>query len=339
MKAVYVVQHGDADKAFEVRETAKPEPKTGEVLIAVEGFGLNFADIMARKGQYRDAPPLPSVIGYDVVGKVVSTGGEVSHLQAGDRVTAMTRFGGYAEFVATDARAAVKISDTADITEVASLTTQFCTAYYCAAEMVQLFAGDRVVIHSAAGGVGSALLQFALHKGCEVIATTGSSSKVEAIKKAGVHHVIDTSKHAFDKVIMDLTKGEGVDVIFDALGAEFIRKGINCLTAGGRIVCYGAASMSDSNNVFSQLGKAIQFGIYHPAIFMMSSKSLLGVNMLKLADKKPLTILRCLNEVVRLYEAGVFKPMKGKVFSVNDLTEAHRYMEGRKSQGKIVCQW
>jgi len=339
MKAIYVVQHGDADRAFQLRETTKPEPKAGEVLIAVEGFGLNFADIMARKGQYRDAPPLPSVIGYDVVGKVVRTSGHVPHLQEGDRVTAMTRFGGYAEFVATDARAAVKISDTADITEVAALTTQFCTAYYCAAEMVQLFAGDRVLIHSAAGGVGSALVQFALHKGCEVIATTGSSSKVEAIKKSGAHHVIDTSQHDFDTMVMELTQGDGVDVIFDAVGADFIRRGIRCLNAGGRIVCYGVASMSDSTNLFSQLGKAIQFGIYHPAIFMMSSKSLLGVNMLKLADKKPLTILRCLNEVVRLYEAGVFRPVTGKVFTVDQLAEAHRYMESRSSQGKIVCRW
>lgn len=339
MKALYLVEHGAADKAFSLRETTKPVPKAGEVLIEVEGFGLNFADIMARKGQYRDAPPLPSIIGYDVVGKIARTGAGVTGLLEGDRVTAMTRFGGYAEYALTDARAVSKIKTDAEITEAAALTTQFCTAYYSAAEMVNLFEGDVVVIHSAAGGVGSALLQYALHKKCEVIATTGSSSKVELIKNAGAHHVIDTSKDDFDEVVMEITKGEGADVIFDAVGADFIRKGVQCLAAGGRIVCYGAASMNDATNIFSQVVSGLQFGIYHPAVFMMNSKSMLGVNMLRLADKKPLTLKRCLDNVVHLYEQGVFKPAKGKVFKASEIAEAHRQMESRQSTGKTVCVW
>ena len=294
MKAIYNVKHGSADKAFEVREIAKPEPKPGEVLVKVEGFGLNFADVMARKGMYKDAPPMPSLLGYDVCGKVESLGSEVTDLKVGDRVTAMTRFGGYAEYAVTDARAAAKIPENITVPEATALTTQYCTAYFCAAEMVNLFAGDRVLIHSAAGGVGAGLLQYAKHKGCETFATTGSTSKVELLKQMGADHVIDTSKVKFDDYIMDASKGEGADVIFDAVGADFIRRGIKILAPGGRIVCYGAAQMTDAGNVFSQLSKAIQFGIYHPAIFMMSSKSLLGVNMLKIADGKPLVMKRCM---------------------------------------------
>lgn len=339
MKAIYLIQHGRADAAFELRETTKPVPKAGEVLIEVEGFGLNFADVVARKGQYRDAPPLPSVIGYDVVGKIARCGSNVQGFTEGDRVTAMTRFGGYAEFVVTDARAVVKVKNDAPLTEVGSLTTQYCTAYYCAAEMVNLFEGDKVVIHSAAGGVGSALLQYALHKNCEVFATTGSAHKVELLKKAGAHHVINTAGDHFDEVLLQLTKGEGVDVIFDAVGADFIPKGLNSLNAGGRIVCYGAAGMNDSSNIFSQLIKGIQFGIYHPAVFMMNSKSLLGVNMLRIADKKPTTLKRCLDNVVRLYEQGVFTPSPGRVFNVSEIASAHEFMESRQSTGKIMCVW
>ena len=339
MKAIYIVKHGTADEAFEFRETPKPVPKPGEVLIKVEGFGLNFADVMARKGMYREAPPMPSLIGYDVCGTVETVGSNVENVQKGDRVTAMTRFGGYAEYALTDGRAVAKIPDSVTAAEATALTTQYCTAYYCAAEMVNLFRGDKVLIHSAAGGVGTALLQYAKYKGCEIFATTGSPSKVALLKEMGATHVIDTSTIQFDDFIEDITKGDGVDVIFDAVGADFIRRGIKILAAGGRMVCYGAAQMSDSNNIFFQLSKAVQFGIYHPAVFMMNSKSLIGVNMLKIADKKPETLKRCLENVVRLVESGVFKPQGGKIFKAEQIAEAHKFLEERKSTGKVACVW
>ena len=169
MKAIYIVKHGSADDAFEVRETPKPVPKPGEVLVKVEAFGLNFADVMARKGMYKDAPPIPSVIGYDVCGTIESVGSNVTDVTEGERVTAMTRFGGYAEYAITDARAVTRIPDSVNAAEATALTTQYCTAYFCAAEMVNLFAGDKVVIHSAAGGVGAGLVQYAKYKGCENI--------------------------------------------------------------------------------------------------------------------------------------------------------------------------
>ncbi len=339
MKGIYIVKHGDADEAFEVRETPKPVPKPGEVLVKVEGFGLNFADVMARKGMYEDAPPIPSLIGYDVVGKVERVGSNVTNVIEGDRVTALTRFGGYAEFALTDARAVAKISDGLSIAVGTALTTQFCTAYYCAAEVVNLFEGDRVLIHSAAGGVGTALMQYCKYKKCEIFATTGSPAKVAMLKQMGADHVIDTSQIDFEEYIDKETKGDGVDVIFDAVGADFIRRGIQVLAAGGRIVCYGAAQMTDANNIFSKVVKGLQFGIYHPAQFMMNSKSLIGVNMLKIADNKPFVLQRCLENVVRLVEEGVFKPQDGKVFKASEIAEAHKFLESRKSTGKVACAW
>ena len=339
MKGIYIVKYGEADESFEVRETPKPVPKPGEVLVKVEGFGLNFADVMARKGMYEDAPPIPSLIGYDVVGRVERVGANVTNVVEGDRITALTRFGGYAEYALTDARAAAKISDAISIPVATSLTTQYCTAYYCAAEVVNLFAGDRVLIHSAAGGVGTALMQYAKYKNCEIFATTGSSSKVEMLKQMGAQHVIDTSKTDFEDYIHEATKGDGVDVIFDAVGASFMKKGINSLAAGGRIVCYGAAQMTDATNIFSKVVKGLQFGIYHPAQFMMNSKSLIGVNMLKIADNKPFVLQRCLQNVVRLVDEGIFKPQNGKLFKADQIAEAHKYLEGRQSTGKVACEW
>lgn len=339
MRAIYLVKHGGADEAFEIRETPMPVPKPGEVLIKTEGFGLNFADVMARKGMYKEAPALPGLIGYDVCGTVERVGSSVTNLAEGDRVTALTRFGGYAEYALTDARAVAKIPANINVAEATALTTQYCTAYYCAAEMVNLFAGDKVLIHSAAGGVGTALMQYAKYKRCEIFATTGSGSKVELLNQLGANHVIDTSKEEFDAYIDEQTNGDGVDVIFDAVGADFIRRGIRILAPGGRIICYGAAQMSDSANVLFQLTKAIQFGIYHPAQFMMNSKSLIGVNMLRIADGKPNIIRRCLENVVRLVDEGVFKPQGGKIFKAEDIAEAHKYLEQRKSTGKVACEW
>lgn len=339
MKAIYIVKHGIADEAFEVRETAKPIPKAGEVLVKVEGFGLNFADVMARKGLYQDAPPMPSLIGYDICGKVERLGIGVTNVTEGDRVTAMTRFGGYAEYAVTDARATAKIPDHLSIAEATALTTQYCTAYFCIAEMVNVFEGDKVLIHSAAGGVGTALMQYAKYKGCEIFATTGSESKVALLKQMGAHHVINTAKTEFDDYIEDATKGDGVDVIFDAMGAGFVKRGIKVLSPGGRMVSFGASEMSDSTNIFSKIGKGLQFGIYHPAEFIMTSKSLIGVNMLRIADGKPLALKRCLENVVRLVEEGVFKPQAGKIFKAEEIAEAHKFLEGRKSTGKVACAW
>ena len=338
MKAAVLVRTGDATKAFEIREVAKPTIMLGKVLIEVEGFGLNFADVMARVGMYADAPPLPSILGYDVVGRVVEVATDITHIKVGDRVTAMTRFGGYAQYVVADAQAVAKINESTPAGEATALTTQYCTAYYAAAEMVNLYEGDRVLIHSAAGGVGTALLQYARYKGCEIYATAGSATKIKLLQEAGVHHAINYVSEDFAQVIKAKTNGAGVDVIFDAVGGSYVKKGFQSLAAGGRIICYGAADISDKN-IFGKLSAVLGFGIYHPIQFMTNSKSMIGVNMLRIADNKPNVLKRSLDNVVKLYEQGVFKPVVGNVFNVSDLAEAHSYLESRKSTGKITVMW
>lgn len=339
MKAVVLVKAGDANKAFEIREVPKPKPGQGQVLVKVEGFGLNFADVMARKGEYQDAPPMPSVIGYDVVGVIDEVGPGVSQLKAGDRVTALTRFGGYAEYALTDQRAASIIPTDMEAGVATALTTQYCTAYFCAAQAANIREGETVMIHSAAGGVGTALMQYALHKKCIVIATTGSDSKTAVLKEMGAHYVINTSKQDFLEETKKITKGAGVDAIFDAVGGDFVKKGVKALSAGGgRIICYGAAQLNNLN-VFSKISQAIQFGFYHPVEFMLSSKGIIGVNMLRVADNRPDTLKYCLDNVIDLTQKGVFKPVIAKVFNVSAIAEAHAYLEGRKSTGKITVMW
>ena len=338
MKAAVLIKNGDAASAFEMRETAKPQPQKDEVLIKVAAFGLNFADVMARRGMYKEAPPIPAVLGYDVAGIVEATGADVNNVKAGDRVTAMTRFGGYAEYAVTKASAVAVIDANMDFATATALTTQYCTAYYTAAEMVNLHKGDKVLIQSGAGGVGTALIQFAKHKGCEIFSTAGSDAKLQYLSSLGVQHPVNYTTQDFETEIKRLTNGKGVDVIFDAVGGSSVKKGFRSLAAGGRLICYGAAGMSDKN-IFGKIKAAVGFGFYHPLMFMMPSKAIIGINMLRIADDKPEVVQRCLEAVIRLTGEGVFKPNIGKVFPVNEIAAAHEYLEKRKSMGKIVVTW
>ena len=337
MKAIYIVKKGKPENAFELREVPVPVPSSGQVLIKSHASGINFADLVSREGMYRDAPPIPFVPGYEVAGVIEKTGDDVHHFNTGDRVVAFTRFGGYAEQVVTDVRAVVKIPASLDDGTACALATQYCTAYYAAAIAAHLREGENVIVHSAAGGVGTALLQYALHKKCIVIGTTGSDSKIDHLKKRSAQHVINTQEKNFYQQVKNIFP-EGVDVIFDALGGNFVKQGIRLLRSGGRIVSYGASQMTGTN-LINRIKTAVQFGLYHPAQFMMTSKSLIGVNMLHIADDRPELLQDCLHQVMKLYNDGIFKPQEAKAFSANQIGEAHCYLQERKSTGKVVIEW
>jgi NADPH:quinone reductase-like Zn-dependent oxidoreductase len=338
MKAVYLITKGAAARAFEVREIPVPVPQAGQILIKVEAFGLNFADVMARRGMYKEAPPLPCVLGYDVAGIVTAAGPSVTNVRVGDRVAAMTRFGGYAEFAVTDSRAAAIIPPDLDAGMATALATQYCTAYFSAAEMVNLHPGDKVLVQSGAGGVGTALIQFAKYRQCEIFATAGSEEKLQHLSASGVQHPINYTTHDFEKEIKKLTKGQGVDVIFDAVGGKSVKKGFRSLASGGRIICYGAADMNNKS-LPGKIKAALDFGIYHPVMFMTASKSMIGVNMLRIADDHPERLQHCLEAVVKLRTEGVFTLSRGKTFEVSEIAEAHDYLEKRKSMGKVAVRW
>ena len=197
MKAWVLHGTGDPQKAFALRDVPDPSPAADQVLIRCEGFGLNYADVMARKGLYRDAPPRPCVLGYEVVGRVEKCGEHASKDLLGKRVVAMTRFGGYAELAVTDHRALAVIPDALGIGEALALATQGSTAWYMAIINSSLRAGQRVLVHSAAGGVGQMLVMIAVHQGCEVFAIASGAEKMEFLRKLGAQHPIDRAKEDY----------------------------------------------------------------------------------------------------------------------------------------------
>lgn len=340
MKAIVLVRYGTPHEAFEIQERPTPEPADGQVRIAVEAFGLNYADVSARQGTYMDAPPIPCVIGYEVVGRVDALGAGVTHLATGQRVTALTRFGGYATAAVTDARAAVPIPDDLDPGLAVALPTQGGTAYYCAEEMVHLHAGDHVLVQAAAGGVGTLLVQLCKRRGCVVYGTAGSDAKLDYLRRLGVDHPINYRREDFAAAVRRLRGGAGLDVIFDSLGGSAVRKGVALLAPGGRIVCLGAAEReAGSMQRLRDLRFALSFGFVHPIPLLMNSKSLIGVNMLRISDHRPETLARVLHGVVDLALKGEIRPTVGGRFRAEQIADAHELLGSRGSTGKIVVAW
>ncbi|MCH8312120.1 MAG: zinc-binding dehydrogenase [Nitrospinae bacterium] len=340
MNSIYLVRYGDSKIAFEMREEIDPLPHESEVLIEVEASGLNFADVLARRGLYPDAPRIPCVLGYEVVGRVIAMGGRVEKLKAGDRVLAFTRFGGYASKVVAHSMATVKIPEEIEAGVAAALATQYCTAWYAAEEMVRLNTGDHVLIQAAAGGVGTALVQIAKRRGCVVYGTASSQTKIDYLESLGVDHPINYLQKDFAREVRSINGKRGLDVVFDSIGGKTFRKGYNLLGSGGRIVAFGVAEMTGNRrNFFRILRTVLGFGFFHGLPLISNSKSVLGLNMLRIAEDRPDVLQRCMRAVVDLTDKGELSPKVGGEYPADQVADAHAFLEMRKSTGKVILRW
>lgn len=338
MKAHVLTRNGSPSSSFQLRDVPLPEPATGQVRIRVTSFGLNFADVMARQGLYRECPPLPCIIGYDVEGYIDQVAPDVTGFQKGDRVFGLTRFGAYATHAVTQASAVSLLPEKAAPGIGCALATQCVTAYHAALHVQSLMPGEKVLIHAAAGGLGTALIQIALWKGCTVIGVTGGKAKAAYLAQLGVQHVIDHHTTSYEEYIRRHLGGR-VDVIFDNIGGKSIRTGKSLLAAGGRIVTLGGAALSGKKGYLNLIRFALGFGWFSPISYLGWSQSLIGVNMLKIADYRPDMIQSAFQGVLDLYQKGILQPHVDKVFQSDQLDQAHAYLEGRHSMGKVVVAW
>jgi NADPH:quinone reductase-like Zn-dependent oxidoreductase len=338
MKAIVLNKYGSPNTAFSIEERPMPEVKPDEVLIKVEYSGINFADVMARLGLYEDAPKNPAILGYDVSGTIESVGSNVTNLKIGQKVAALTRFGGYAQYAVAKALAVAALPDNVDMAIAPAYATQACTAYYCAVDSLTLHKGDKVLIQAAGGGVGSILVQLAKHKGCEIFATA-SASKSDFVKSLGADHIINYTKENFVEIIKAVSP-EGIDVVFDSIGGQTFKKSYKLLRPGGRMVCYGAAeNIAAVKNKLMLIPLATGFGFFSPIPMLMQSRALIMINMLRIADFKPQVFSEVFERTMDLVAQGVIKPHLGKVFDVIDVAAAHEFIESRKSMGKVVLKW
>ena len=338
-EAFFLVKTGSPEQAFERRAFEINSPVNREVLIEVEAFGLNYADVMARRGLYNDAPPFPAIIGYEVVGKIVACGPEANPALVGNRVVAFCRFGGYAKHVLTSVMSIVPVGNE-PAEQLLALCTQAVTAFYMAEYLTPIHKIDTILIHAAAGGVGTILIQLAKLKGAKVIAKIGRDEKADLVKKLGADFVVNYIASDYTEQIKNYLKGEKLDMSFNPVGGSTYKKDMTLLGSGGRIVLFGGSELSKGKwGIFSKLNFVRKMGLILPIGLMMKSKNILGVNMLKIADNKPQVLEHCLKEVMELFSKGKITPQVGGKFNADQLNEAHSLLESGKSTGKLSVFW
>jgi NADPH:quinone reductase-like Zn-dependent oxidoreductase len=338
VRAVVIPKPGPPD-VLEVQERPDPDVGAGEVRIAVKAAGINFADTMARAGTYPDAPPTPSVVGYEVAGEVESVG-EGAGAKVGDRVVAGTRFGGYAELVSVPEVQVVPLPESFSFEQGAAFPVNYATAYAGLVIMGGLKAGERVLIHAAGGGVGISATQIAKHFGAEVYGTA-SASKHDAIHAQGVDHAIDYRNEDFEEAVKRIS-GDGVDVVMDAIGPSSFRKSYRSLRQGGRLIMYGASELSTGE---TRDLKAVAQGLLKMPLATMpwwqslgvmnENKGVFGLNMLKWWDAEG-SLERMIEPLAPLLENGAIDPVVAEAFPFDRAAEAHRFIAERKNVGKVV---
>jgi len=321
-----------------VRDWPYPEFKANELIIRVYAFGVNFADVVARKGQYDAAPPFPFVPGYEVAGIVVEKGSEVTRFEIGDRVAALTAFGGYSRYAVAQNEGVTKIPKEWTFVQAASIPVSYLTAYYALHMTGPVRPGDRVLIHACAGALGQACTQLALASKCEVFGTCGSDEKAKLLKEKGIQHVINYRTHDFETEVKRLTNNEGVDITIDSVGGSYFKKDFNITRPCGRVVGVGASAMTDRSfsKMFSLIPQVLSMISLSSIDMMLNSKSFCGVNMKIVADKKPKVLEYCWNEVIENFTSGKLSFEPATELPWTEIGKALDQLEHRQTTGKIV---
>lgn len=335
MKAIQISRKGAPD-TLEYVDLKKPVAEAGEVLIRVEACGVNFADVLARQGLYPDAPALPFIPGYEVAGTVVLAGSKTQTLKTGDRVTAFTRFGGYAEYAAAEHMAVLPLPDSITFTDAAGFPVIFTTAYHCLFQTGPFLPGFKVLIHAAAGGVGQAAVQLCKLHDCTIFGTTGSPEKIQVLSELGVHYPINYNRLDFASEIRKIVPGPpGLDIILDCIGGETIKKGLSLLKPGGRIVTFGVAGIS-GKNMLRIAWTVFRTKRIHPIGLMARSRGIFGVNILHVFDQNPALALDSFQAVHRLLVEEKIKSPVTKILPLSQAAQAHSMLQNRMVTGKIV---
>lgn len=335
MRQVWITRPGPPE-VLQVKEAPDPVAEAGQVRVSVRAAGINFADLMARTGMYQDAPPIPCVVGYEVSGVIDQVGKGVQGISVGDRVLAMPKFGGYSDTVVLPAEQVFRMPDKMSFEEGAALPVVYLTAHHMMLFVGNLRKGMRVLVHSAAGGVGLAAIDIGKAFGCEMFGAA-SAGKHAFLKERGCQHPIDSAKDIPSQVRAILGKESGIDLALDAVGGKSFSDSYNLLGETGRLVCFGVSSMSPgkSRSLVSALGMLIKTRRYSPLSLMMDNKSVQGVNMGHLFTR--LDILKPQFEsLIAMYERGEIRPYVDRTFPFAEAAQAHHYLHDRKAKGKVL---
>jgi NADPH:quinone reductase-like Zn-dependent oxidoreductase len=334
MRQIWISRTGPPE-VLEVREAPDPEAGAGQVRIRVKAAGINFADLMARVGLYPDAPKIPCVVGYEVAGVVDQVGEGVTGFAAGDQVFGMPRFGGYTDTLAIDAAQVYRMPEGMSFEEAAAFPVVYLTAYDMMLFTGNLRPGSRVLVHSAAGGVGLAAIDLARTRDCLILGTA-STSKHAFLRERGCEHPIDSGGD-YVADVRAIVGDAGVDLILDPVGGPSWGEGYDLLAPCGRLVAFGmsAAASGKKRSLWHAIVQVLQVRRYNPMKLMDDNKTVSGVNMGHLFSR--LDLLRPQFEaLLALYAAGKIRPRVDRAFSFAEAPAAHHYIHDRKAIGKVV---
>jgi NADPH:quinone reductase-like Zn-dependent oxidoreductase len=329
MRAVVITKHGGPG-VLQVQERPDPEIGAGQVRIAVAAAGINFADVMARMGLYQDAPKTPCVVGYEVAGTILELGEGVDGLSHGQRVLAGTQFGGYASQVVVPAADVVALPDRLSFEQGAAVPVNYATAWAGLIGYGNLQPGERVLVHSAGGGVGIAATQIAKGSGAEVCGTA-SPGKHARCMELGVDRMHDYTRPGWER---DVGK---FDVILDAVGGKSFRRSYSLLRPGGRLVAFGASAVVSGprRNLVTALGAVARMPRFNIIKQMSESKAVIGLNMLTLWKDRG-SLAPWIGPLDELIADGTVEPVVAGDFSFEDAGAAQTMITERRNVGKVV---
>ena len=335
MRAYVLTKYG---KPTVLQQTDIPIPTVGpdQVRVNIECIGLNYAEIMARKGLYGWAPKIPYTLGMEAYGTIEEIGDNVSTRSVGDQVIIGAQYGCYAEKFVGNWQATAPAIKQFTPEENAAFFVNFSTAWVGLFEMAKLVAGESVLIHAAAGGVGTAALQMAKALDCTVYGTLSNPEKARLVQDLGIDHAINYLEEDFEESVMKLTDDQGVDVIQEMVGGDVFKKSVRVLKPLGRIIVMGYASMDLKKWNPISWYKTWQ-GVPKANLMDMSKRvySMMSFHLGYLMKDESIMdrIIQGSSEYVIKYN---LRPVIGQTFSFDEIPKAHELMESRRSMGKIV---
>jgi len=319
MKAIQV-SHTGGPEVLTLVDVPVPTPKPNEALVEIKASGVNFIDVYFREGRY--PAPLPFINGQEAAGIVKEVGSEVSDLKPGDRVAYTSSLGSYAEFAAVPAARLVKIPAELSFEQAAAAMLQGMTAHYLLNGSYKLASGETALIHAAAGGVGSLLVQMAKRIGARVIATAGTEEKAQLAREAGADECIVYTQADFEAETKRLTDGKGVHVVYDGVGKATFDKDLEVLRPRGYLVLFGGSSGAVPPFDLIKLSQKGSLFITRPTLAHYT------------ATREELELRA--GEVLGAIAKGELKLRIHKSYALAEAAQAHRDLEGRKTTGKLL---
>ena len=319
-RAIRIHEHGGPE-VWRGDEVDPGTPGTGQALIRQTAAGLNFIDVYHRTGLY-PVPAMPAVIGNEGAGVVEAVGDGVSEVRVGDRVAYCMSLGGYAEQRLVDAARLVRVPDGITDQQAAAMMLKGCTVQYLVRRIYPVKAGDTILLHAAAGGVGLIACQWAKHLGATVIGTVGSDEKAELARAHGCDHPIVYTRENVVERVKALTDGAGVPVVFDSVGRDTFMASLDCLQPRGLMVSYGNAS-----------GAVEPFS---PGVLAAKGSLFLTRPTLATYIGTREELDAATTELFDVVQSGAVKVEVSQMFALKDAAQAHRDLEARKTTGSTV---